>query len=237
MAFDPLSDSTRKYRRATLGVASALIAVQTFHVRITEIPVAGIKIELADQLIPVALTLSLVYLTISFVICMVDDIINFSGATFLEEHARQSREGFTKRHETLVKYLVYLLQQYLPKGDADSIAEELSSILFVINPDAEGIFATRAADLLRPHMASLVLANTTVDEIIKNVLRAFRSARRDVELKMMTKSPFRAYYYFRLFRIYLLEAAFPILLALVALLARISTEITGALQYLLISKQ
>lgn len=37
----PLSDSTRKYRSTVIGVASALIAVQTFHVRITEIPVAG----------------------------------------------------------------------------------------------------------------------------------------------------------------------------------------------------
>jgi hypothetical protein len=31
LAFDPLSDSTRKYPRAVISVASALIAVQTFH--------------------------------------------------------------------------------------------------------------------------------------------------------------------------------------------------------------
>ncbi len=55
MAFDPLSDSTRKYRHGVITVASALIAVQIFQVKITEIPIGGIKIELKDRLIPVAL--------------------------------------------------------------------------------------------------------------------------------------------------------------------------------------
>jgi len=214
-----------------------LIAVQTFHVRITEIPVAGIRIELADQLIPVALTLSLFYLTISFVICLVDDIINFSGATFVEERVKQSREGYKKGEETFEKYIFHLLQRHLQKEPAELIAKELGPFLFVTNPNAEDFIAARANDLLQPHKSTLVLAETTFNEIIENVRRNFRAARRDAELNIPTGSPLRAYYYFRLFRVYLLEAAFPILVALIALLARMSTDVTGVLQHMLVSKQ
>jgi len=55
LAADPLSDTTRKYRRATIGIASALVAVQVFGVRIEDIPAAGLSIKFEENLIPVVL--------------------------------------------------------------------------------------------------------------------------------------------------------------------------------------
>jgi len=236
MAFDPLSDSTRKYRRATISVAAALIAVQTFHVRITELPVAGIKIELVDQLIPVALFLSVIYLTIAFAVCLTDDVINFGGATFIDERVRESEENVRSGKELFAKYLFDLFKRYIPKDDADYIAKEIAPLLYGLGSDIEDAIAELADDRLKQFKASLPMSETTYGELIENVRRSYRAARKDAPQSFPAVRPgLRAYYYFRVFRVYVLEAAFPLVLATIALAARASHRATELLQYLLSS--
>lgn len=236
MAFDPLSDSTRKYRTSLVAVASSLLAVQIFRVRITELPVAGIKIELIDQLIPVALTLSLIYFVISFGVCLADDILNFQGSIFIDERVKKSVENIKSGEQLFAKYLSDILQRYLQKDDAKAIADELGGYMFVVSPDPEQRIAERGAELLKPHRKGKILADTTHTELIENIKRSYRAARRDHPLVSSigkTDWSLRSYYYFRLFRIYVLEAAFPFVLAAFAFAARISGDFNGALQRLL----
>ena len=235
MAFDPLSDSTRKYRHGVITVASALIAVQIFQVKITEIPIGGIKIELKDQLIPVALTLSLMYLTISFGVCLVDDNINFGKAPFVDEIIKESSEVVKSGRELLEKYIFDLLKRYIGKEDAQDIANELSGWMFAIDPNPEKRIAEQAISLLERHKNNMVLGQSTFDELIENVIRSFRAARRDFRPNTSSGSALRAYYYFRIFRIYLLEAAFPIFLAAAAFVVRMSSYVTEVLQRLLMA--
>ena len=81
----------------------------------------------------------------------------------------------------------------------------------------------------------MVLGQSTFDELIENVIRSFRAARRDFRPNTSSESALRGYYYFMIFRIYLLEAAFPIFLAAAALVVRMSSYVTEVLQRLLMA--
>lgn len=234
MAFDPLSDSTRKYRRATIGVASALIIVQTFHVRIEEIPTVGLKIRLAEDLIPVVLTLSLVYFVISFVIHLADDMINYTGGSFVDQYVKESREVIDRASMTFENGLVSMLKRYVDIRDAESIAKELQRFLLVVGADHEQFMAERARHELNPYLDKNVIANEQFEEIARNILAHYRTSRRDAELNMKRSSPLRTYRYFRMVRVYALETAFPLVLSCLAFSARLIPHVTEWLKTTLV---
>jgi hypothetical protein len=203
------------------------------HVRITELPIAGIKIELVDRLIPVALFLSAIYLTAAFAVCLTDNVINFGGATFIDERVRESEENMRSGKELFAKYLFDLFKHYIPEDDADYIAKEIAPLLYGLGSDIEDAIAELADDRVKQFKASLPMSEITYGELIENVRRSHRAALRDAPLSFPTVWPVRAYYYFRVFRVYVLEAAFPLVLAAIALAAGASNRATELFQHLL----
>ncbi len=219
MAFDPLSDSTRKYRAAAIGVAAALIAVQAFHISIEKLPVAGIEIKLADKLLPVALTVSLIYVTISFAIYLIDDLVNMSSALFLEEKAK-ALANQSQQFKDELRQLVIFLTQGLEAEEATKISEKIQPLLLDPNPDFTHKFSTRRR-LNSDQDQSSIHAIEHINEFL------FAAD------TLMKPSSLKRYRRFRAFRLCVLEAALPLILAAIALSAVISAAVSGWLQHIL----
>src|SRR5262249_42932024 len=158
----------------------------------------GIKIELAEQLLPVALTLSLIYLLISFLIYLTDDLINYTAGSFIQEHIKMSSSE--QSQAVFENSLVGLLKRNLDIRDAESIAKELRRFLFVIGPDHEDFMSKRVANELKIYADKQIIANDVLDEIKQNVLADYRAIRREAEDRIKASSPLKVYRYFRIFR-------------------------------------
>jgi hypothetical protein len=217
MAYEPLSSSTRNARTGILGFSSALIVVRTFHVTVESVPTAGFKISLGPELLPFILTAGLMYYVISFLIYVVDDLINATVASYTKEFVEESRKSLAQARSQFQNQLVGMLKRYVDIRDAENISRELKRFLFVIGEDREEFMRGRVEHELKLYLDRGVIKGDQFEEIAYNVVAHFRSIREEARVNEPSARNVRRYYYFRLVRTYGLEVGLPLVLAMFAL--------------------
>jgi hypothetical protein len=211
MAFDPLSESTRKARRSLLGMASATIVTHTFNVQVEDIPLVGIKIDFGPEVLAFVFGVGLIYFSVTFIVYYLDDFFNMGLSPFEEEQVRRQGAWLDDTRTNLRNFLNNMLARtHAPESIAhltDRIWNETRSLAFSTTKDdelksgIEYIVFNILGEINKSDLATMVI-------IIQNGLRSYEMMKRQ-----------RGFYpSFGSLRLYILDFFLPILIAALAFL-------------------
>lgn len=87
MAYEPFSQSTRKTRSTLLVFSVLATAIVQFDVELKNIPGIGFEIPIPEGMLSIVVGISILYLTISFLLYCMDDLFYMTSPDVLRERS------------------------------------------------------------------------------------------------------------------------------------------------------
>lgn len=214
MAFDPLSRSTRRTRRALLGVASAVVVIHGFNVTLTDTPGFGLKIGSEATFLPYLLLAATFYLLIAFCLSVADDIANLPRSEIFQIFDEDCEKIKQKEISILEQEIRPVIQQ------KSSGSEQTNEITAAVIDAARYLLPNFYTDkdfkrAIKPIVMERIRASLRSETII-GLTERLNNTRIKIEVESLKKFP-QKYLMFRNFRLLGFEAIVPVIFTIAAL--------------------